>query len=182
MYSITNSSKRTNNSFKCFVGLTFVLLLIVLSANGMILEVKEVVNLDQKFTIRFDKEAYSEREEVVIHGSFSMYVNCGSQYAVWGQFPEGVYYTLEDFDSGITYESMSGELSISWDGNQVYEQYANMPCNRVVKEPYSIALKDVIFSKLTNNAIKNFKLSAHYLSTKSNELTFVNTPLSEALR
>lgn len=123
-------------------------------------------------SIWFDNSTYEERKDIVIHGNLSTFVNCGSQYAIWHQFPEAIKFTLQNLDSGEVYFSGGGELSISWDGNQVYEAYAKEPCNEVVSKFFSISLNSIYFRDLPKNTVKNFKLQAEYVGHTSNSLSF----------
>ncbi len=128
----------------------------------------------KEFKIRFDESKYRETENIVIHGTFTTFVKCGSQYAIWNQFPGAVRYTLKDLDTNKTYQSVNTELSISWDGNQVYDEYAKMPCDKVIGKEFSVALNDVYFLDTPENAIENFELHAEYAGRTSNTIAAKN--------
>ena len=128
----------------------------------------------EEFKIQFDESKYREAEKIVIHGTFATFVKCGSQYAIWNQFPGAFKYTLKDLDTNKIYQSVNGELSISWDGNQVYDEYAKMPCDKVIEKEFSIALNDIHFMDSPKKAIKNFELYVDYAGRTSNAIVFKN--------
>jgi REP element-mobilizing transposase RayT len=136
----------------------------------------ENMSASEEFKIQFDESKYADTKEFVIHGAFTTFVNCGSQYAIWFQFPDAVRYTLKDLDSGEVYQSINRELSISRDGNQVYDEYAKTPCNKVIEKEFSVALSDVYFMNSPKKAIKNFELHADYAGHKSNTILFKVRP------
>lgn len=137
----------------------------------------EMMDEYQGLKIQFDESSYKETNEIKIHGALSTFTNCGSQYAIWYQFPSAIRYTLKDLDSGKTYQSIDNELSISWDGNDVYEEYAKKPCNQIIEEKFSVSLKDIYFIDPTIKEIKNFELTAYYAGHQSSPLVFKRKPL-----
>ena len=117
-------------------------------------------------------------DEIQINGQLSIFVNPGSQYAIWSQFPDSVLYTLKDLDNGETYESHDTELSISWDGNGVYDMYSDRPCNRIITEEFSTLLTDINFRNPPKTPLVNFELQASYLGHSSNSVTINNASVS----
>lgn len=136
----------------------------------------EQKSIDEGFSIKFDRVGYENSKDIIVSGSFSIFVNCGSQYALWHQFPAGIRFTVKDLDSDAEYLSANTELSISWDGNQIYEEYAKMPCNTAVGEDFSMVLNDMYFERGPNKEIVNFELRAAYAGKESNVLTFIAVP------
>ncbi len=109
-----------------------------------------------------------------MEGDFSVFVNCGSQYAIWYQFPNAIIYTIKDLDSGRIYESVNFELSISHSGNSVYAQYAEFPCDGIVTEKFETVISDIYFDDPPFEEIKNNEIAAHYLGCDSNTLIVLN--------
>jgi len=72
------------------------------------------VEIPQGLVISFDGNV--QRTRIEIHGTYSTFVNCGSQYATWHQFPSAICYAIRDLDSGEIYLSINNELSISPSG------------------------------------------------------------------
>lgn len=137
----------------------------------------EMMDEYQGLKIQFDESRYKETNEIKVHDALSTFVNCGSQYAIWYQFPSAIRYTLKNLDSGKVYHSIDNELSISLSGNSIYEEYSKKPCNKIVEEKFSVSLKDIYFIDPTTKEIKNFKLYADYAGHKSSPLVFMNKPL-----
>ncbi len=127
--------------------------------------------------LEFDKNSYMETKEIRIHGALSMFINCGSQYAIWHQFPNSIRYILKDLDSGEIYQSVNMELSISWDGNDIYEQYSKEPCDKIIEKEYSILLNDIYFIDSPKKIIKNFELNSNFMNFVSNILSFKDIPV-----
>jgi len=131
----------------------------------------------QGLAIQVDANSIKGKSGLVeIEGILSVYVNCGSQYSTWNQFPQTILYVLKDLDTGNIFESVNLELSISWDGNQVYDEYSKKPCNQVVTERFSTSLADISFINPSNQTITNFELHASYLGRISNVLVIKNAP------
>lgn len=128
------------------------------------------------FKIQFDESEYREVKAIEIRGAFATFVKCGSQYAIWSQFPGAIRYSLKDLDSNKIYQSANGELSISWDGSQVYDEYAKMPCDKVIEKEFSTALNDIYFVDSPKKAIRNFELHADYAGHTSNVIVFDKRP------
>ncbi len=137
----------------------------------------EAVEDFQGIKIDFNHQKYQEQHKLEIIGSFAMFINCGSQYAIWSQFPDVIRYSLTDLDSKTTYQSIDNELSISWDGNEVYDRYASEPCDKIVEKTFSMELANVYFQDAPKDPITNWTLSAFYLGYESNLLTFNHTSL-----
>ena len=110
----------------------------------------------QGLKIEFNRYMYKESTEIEISGALSVFVNCGSQYAIWSQFPSVIRYTVTDLDSKAVYQSVDNELSISLNGNNIYDEYAGKPCNKIVEENFSIKLADVYFIDPPKKEIRNF--------------------------
>ncbi|MBU2862472.1 hypothetical protein KO489_01300 [Reinekea forsetii] len=113
-----------------------------------------------------------------ISGEFSIFVNCGSQYAIWDQFPDTVEYSIKDLDSGEVFKSVSEKLSISWDGNDIYEHYSNEPCDQVVTKAFSATITDINFLTAPSKTLTNVELYARYEGIQSNMLSVKNFPLA----
>ena len=116
----------------------------------------------------------SADSEIIISGSYTTFVNCGSQYAIWHQFPGAIHYTIKDLESGEVYASINNELSISPSGSQIYDEYAKKECGKVVTEKFSIVLNDVYFLNPPATSIKNFELSCRYYNDPSNTIKISN--------
>ncbi len=132
---------------------------------------------NQGFSISYDHGSYEENKVIVVQGTLSTLVKCGSQYAVWHQFPQAVRYTLKDLDSASIYHSVDMALSISENGDEVYAHYAKEPCGKVVSQDFSIVLNDIYFQQPPKEEISHFQLYAEYWGFTSNSLTFAKTPL-----
>lgn len=130
----------------------------------------------QGLTIRFDENWYKKEKEIKIDGVLSTFINCGSQYAILYQFPRGIRFMIKDLHTGKVYKSLNPEISYTHHGNQIYDRYSKMPCNKVVSEEFSIKLESIYFSEPPENVISNFELTAEY-SHESNKLTIKNTPI-----
>jgi hypothetical protein len=128
-------------------------------------------------TIQLDESLYQQDKQIHIKGVFGIFVNCGSQYAIWGQFPQVIRYKLKDLDSGIVYQSINRELSISWNGNSVYEEYAQKPCNKIVTEYFSESLQEIYFENKPQTSIKNYMLQAEYMNFVSEWVSIENKPI-----
>lgn len=100
----------------------------------------------QGLKLDIDTGAVNETGDVVINGELSVFVKCGSQYAIWHQFPESITYTLKDLATGETFISSNNELSISWNGNEVYDEYAEKPCNKIITEKFTVFLNSIYFN------------------------------------
>jgi hypothetical protein len=132
----------------------------------------------QELKITFDQDFYKETKNFRIFGTLSTFVNCGSQYATWRQFPQAMQYRLVNLDSGETHTSVNMMLSISESGNEIFDHYGKQPCDQVVSKDFSISLNEVYFNESSKSAISNFELQAEYAGHTSNTLTFTKTPLS----
>jgi len=133
--------------------------------------------LDDYQGIKIEASTSDAEQGVKISGALSVFVNCGSQYAIWHQFPEIISYTLKDLDSGHVYESNYAELSISWGGDTVHEMYAKEPCNKIVSKEFSVLLTGIFLNQPPENEIFNFELKASYMGFSSNTVVIKNTPL-----
>ncbi len=131
---------------------------------------KERMNQTQGLRIQLSHDAANDKNKLRIEGSFSVFVNCGSQYAIWSQFPETIMFTIKNLESGQEYESIDNHLSISWDGNQVYDEYSQKPCDQIVTEKFSIAVDDVYFKDALEDVLGNIELTAKYLEFTSNSI------------
>ncbi len=127
--------------------------------------------------ICFNEDKYKLSGDLVLEGAFSVFVNCGSQYAIWYQFPNAIVYTLRDLDTGMVYESINFELSISHSGSSVYDKYAGLPCDRIVTEKFETVISDICFDDPPFEEIKNYEIAAHYLGCDSNTLIVINKPV-----
>ena len=125
---------------------------------------------DEYFKIYFDDNAYKENKNVVIRGTLSTFVKCGSQYAVWRQFPDSISYTIKNLDSGTVYSSINMELSISESGDDIYDEYNETPCDKIVSQDFLIDLSDLFFQIPSQIEVKHFEVFAEYLNFKSNIL------------
>lgn len=126
--------------------------------------------LDKEQRLNISVENRLENGDIMINVQLSIFVNCGSQYAIWDQFPTTTLFTLKDIDTGIIYKSVDDVLSISWDGNEVYDHYGKEPCDKIVTENFSIALSEIYFREETKTPVVNFELDAYYLGLQSNLL------------
>lgn len=106
-----------------------------------------------------------------VDGSFSTFVSCGSQYAMWSQFPKGVIYFIKDIKTNQVYESINNELSISWNGNEVYQEFSKKSCNEIVTEEFSVFLGDIYFEDAPAHLLESFELVAKYLKYTSNRIS-----------
>ncbi len=140
---------------------------------SFILEAKSMDEY-QGLKIELDTNTFKQTGKVQINGQLSIFVNCGSQYATWFQFPQTILYILKDLDTGEVFKSVDTELSISWDGDQVYDTYAKEPCDRVVTEEFTAVLSNIYFKNPSKNTIANFELQASYLGHSSNSLIIQN--------
>ncbi len=122
----------------------------------------------------FCDKTCGDASEIIISGSYSIFVNCGSQYAIWHQFPAAIHYTIKDMDSGEVYTSINNELSISPSDNQIYDDYAKRECGKIVTEKFSIVLTDIYFLSPPVDAIKNFELACRYYSDLSNTVQILD--------
>ncbi len=123
------------------------------------------------FEIEVSTDDFKTNGEIIINGELSIFVNCGSQYAIWYQFPETIQYTLKNIDTEDIFRSIDNERSISWNGNEVYDHYAKEPCNKIVTQRFSVFLKNIYFINPPENPIENFELTASYLGETSNSWT-----------
>ena len=133
------------------------------------------VEIPQGLVISFDGNV--QRTQIEIHGTYNTFVNCGSQYAIWHQFPSAIRYAIKDIDSGEIYMSINNELSISPSGNQIYEAYSKKECGKVVSESFSMILSDIYFVSPPKTPIKNLEISCSYYNTRSNAVKILNTSL-----
>ncbi|MET0355327.1 MAG: hypothetical protein ABW044_01050 [Cellvibrio sp.] len=129
--------------------------------------------LNRDLRISFDEKSYTEKNEIRLNGSYSTFVNCGSQYAIWYQFPKAIRYTVKDLDSGEVYMSIDNQLSISHSGNQIYETYSKKDCGKVVTESFSVSLNDIYFIKPAA-VLKNIEVSCSYFNHPSNVVKILN--------
>lgn len=154
----------------------FILLTLLLGFNMSSLQAKPTEN-GEGLTIELDEFLYQQEKQIYIKGVFGIFVNCGSQYAIWGQFPQVIRYKLKDLDSGIVYQSINRELSISWNGNQVYEEYAKKPCNKIITEQFSENLQEIYFENASKMSVKNYMLQAEYMNFVSAWIKIENKPI-----
>lgn len=148
-------------------------LILLLTLNGLNAGAKEVIK-DQGFNIEFDQALYNETKVINLQGSLSTFVNCGSQYATWRQFPRAVNYTIKNLDTNEIYNSIDMQLSISEEGNYIFDKYAKEPCDTVVSKDFFASLDDIYFEKAPKANILNFELQTEYAGHKSNVLIFKN--------
>lgn len=134
------------------------------------------MNNDQGLKIVFDQELYNETKNFRVQGVLSTFVNCGSQYATWRQFPQAIQYKLINLVSGDIYISIDGTLSISESGNKIYDYYSKQPCNQVVSQDFFVDLNQIYFQNAPKSEILNFELQAEYVGHKSNILKFTKKP------
>lgn len=132
---------------------------------------------DQGLKITFDQASYNETKSIEVQGILSTFVNCGSQYATWRQFPGAINYTLKNLDTGDIYNSVDMMLSISESGNDIYDRYSKEPCNTIVSKDFSVVLNHIFFQKMSKTKVFNFELQAEYAGHKSNILIFKKIPL-----
>jgi len=133
--------------------------------------------LDDYQGINIEVSTSEVEQGVKISGALSMFVNCGSQYSTWNQFPETILFVLKDLDTGNIYESNNTELSISWDGNNVYEMYAQEPCDKIVTKEFLLTVTSIYFNHPPKTEVSNFELKASYLGFSSNIVLIKNTSL-----
>ena len=151
-------------------GLLFLsLFFIILSIGARELDDYQGINIE---TTESDLE-----QGLNINGSISMFVNCGSQYSVWNQFPQTILYVLKDLNTGDIYKSNDTELSISESGNSTYERYGKEPCNKIVTKEFSSSITSIYFNRPPKTEISNFELKASYMGFSSNALVIKNTSL-----
>lgn len=131
----------------------------------------------QGLTIQLDAKKHSDTQGIYLSGSFSVFVNCGSQYAIWGQFPQVINYKLKDLESGVIYTSINREMSISWNGNSVYEEYSHKPCNQIISEEFVENLQDLYFTHSPKHSITRYSVQADYMGFVSDWLTIENKPI-----
>ena len=136
----------------------------------------ENMSNQQGLKLKYDSLSYKENQDIIIQGTFSIFVKCGSQYAIWRQFPDAINYTLKNLDSGNEMFSINMELSINEQGNEIYEEFNKMPCNQIVKKEFNVSLSDVYFQSSQQEKISHFELQAEYFGFKSNLLIFNNKP------
>ncbi len=158
---------------KLGIGFSVFLLLLTLQLHSAMAKMSDTKGLK----IRLNEDQALDKNKVQIDGHFSTFVTCGSQYATWHQFPETINYTIKDLKTGETYQSIDNTLSISWDGNEVYEEYSNKPCDQIISEDFSVYIEDVYFIEAPENLIENFELTAEYFGYKSNTIVVNNSKL-----
>jgi len=149
--------------------LVFNLLFITLATGAKDMESFQGMNL-----VVLNSEA---GQGIKIGGTLSVFVKCGSQYATWNQFPADIPFVLKDLDTGNVYESNYIELSISWDGNNVYEEYAKEPCNQVVTKDFTLTLTSIEFTSPPKTEVSNFELKAEYSEFTSNTIVIKGEPI-----
>lgn len=128
-------------------------------------------------TIQLDESLYQQEKQIHIKGIFGIFVNCGSQYAIWGQFPQVINYKVKDLDSGAIYISINREMSISWSGNSVYEEFSRKPCNEIVSEAFEEDLQNLYFKEVPEKTIYRYAVQAEYMKFVSDWLTIENKPI-----
>ena len=138
------------------------------------MEAKHMDNY-QGLKLEIGHKTSDRASDIEINGELSTFVKCGSQYAIWYQFPEIIMYTLKDLTTGKTFVSSDNELSISWDGNDIYDEYAEKPCNKIITEKISVSLNSIYFDDPPKTPIVNFELQAHYLNHSSDPLIIKNS-------
>ncbi len=131
----------------------------------------------QGLTIRLDEKTSSDNQAIYLSGKFSVFVNCGSQYAIWGQFPQVINYKVKDLDSGTIYTSINREMSISWNGNSVYEEYSRQPCNQIVSEVFVEDLQNLYFREGAEKSPSRYAMQAGFMEFYSEWLTIENKPI-----
>lgn len=134
-------------------------------------------NLNDYQGISIEVVAHEGASGLKINGALSKFINCGSQYAIWNQFPRTILYVLKDLDTGNVYKSDDTLLSISRIGNSIYERYAKEPCNKIVTKEFSNSVTSINFSPSPKTEIFNFELTASYMGFSSNTLVINNTSL-----
>ena len=133
--------------------------------------------LDNEQGLNIVVEKSQESADVIIDVEFSIFVNCGGQYAVWHQFENATLFTVKDLDTGVTYKSIDGSISISLNGNEVYDHYSKEPCDRVVTNRFSVPLSDIHFINASEKPITNMEISAFYFGYESNVSVIKNTSI-----
>ncbi len=137
---------------------------------------KTKMNDEQGLKIISNNQPNENHNSLFVQGELSTFVNSGSQYATWGQFPRAIQYKIIDLDTDEVYTSIDMMLSISESGNENFERYGKEPCNQVVSKEFSVSLHEIYFQNAPKNAICNFELQAEYAGHKSNILKFIKTP------
>lgn len=130
----------------------------------------------QWLKINSNYQPHKNQNSLIVQGELSIFVNCGSQYSIWRQFPEAIQYKIIDLESNRVYTSIDMMLSISESGNEIFERYRKEPCNQIVSKDFSVYLNEIYFQDAPKNGIVNFELQAEYAGHKSNVLKFLNTP------
>ena len=137
---------------------------------------EDKMNNSQGLKIISDYQLNKTQNSLLVHGELSTFVNCGSQYATWRQFPRAIQYKVIDLESNKVYTSIDMMLSISENGNEIFDRYGKEPCNQIVSKKFSVNLNEIYFQDSSKSEIVNFELQAEYVGHKSNILKFVNTP------
>lgn len=101
-------------------------------------------------------QPHKSQNSLFVRGELSTFVNCGSQYATWRQFPRVIRYKVIDLESNIVYTSIDMVLSISESGNEIFEHYGKEPCNQIVSKDFSVYLNEIYFQNAPKNEIVNF--------------------------
>lgn len=131
---------------------------------------------DEGLKINFDQVSSGESQNIIVRGVLSTFVACGSQYAIWRQFPQAIRYTIKNLDNDDIYKSIDMQLSISESGNDIFDFYRKEPCDIVVSKDFSVSLNDIFFEEVPNAKVFNFEFQAEYAGHKSNILIFENMP------
>lgn len=129
-------------------------------------------------TITIDQISSGEPKNIIIRGVLSTFVNCGSQYATWRQFPRAIRYTVKNLANADIYNSINMELSISESGNDIFDFYSKEPCDTVVSKDFSVSLNNIYFEKAPKAEIYKFELQAEYAGHRSNTVTLKDIPIS----
>ncbi len=139
---------------------------------------KNKMNDEQGLKIISNNQPNEKYNSFFVDVELSTFVNCGSQYATWRQFPMAIQYKIIDLDTNKVYTSIDMMLSISESGNEIFERYRKEPCNQVVSKKFSVSLDEIYFQNRPKNAILNFELQAEYAGYKSNKLKFLKAPFN----
>ena len=122
---------------------------------------------DAELKIALDTNAYRQKQQLLITGSYRTWVNCGSQLAIWVQFPREIGFQILDLGSGQTFASVSAPMSVSYAASTI-EEFHNMPCDQMVEQPFSVDLAELYLRPPA--AKEPMKISAQFLGTRSNVL------------
>lgn len=117
--------------------------------------------------IACDRQVYAAERRLIIHGSYRTWVNCGSQLAIWAQFPREVEFEIVDLASGQSFVSASAPLSVSHHQSTI-EYYGSLPCDQMVEQAFTVELAQFYFQPPA--ATPPMNIVARFLGTRSNVL------------